>query len=92
MKNIQIQVGWVEERNPTKDIRMLNPTLEDAPEACDTMSQISNGLGIGDWILFVICYLVLGIFNLQRLKLTRISRTPILVFLGDTTPANFRSQ
>jgi len=50
MKNIQIQVGWVEERNPTKDIRMLNPTHEDAPEACDTMSQISNGLEIGYYL------------------------------------------
>jgi hypothetical protein len=52
------------------------------------MNQIQNGFGsleLGIWILFVICYLELGIFSIQGRKYADISNTTYLTYLRDMT-------
>ena len=52
------------------------------------MNQIQNLFGsleIGIWILFVICYLVLGIFSIQGLNCTWLSYKTFSMYFWDTT-------
>ena len=52
------------------------------------MNQIQNVFGsleIGIWILFVICYLVLGVFSIHGLNYTYISDKTYLTYLWDMT-------